>query len=43
MTNEAFAGIKIDQLLKSTDWRLTAGMNIRHEYQRGARAGAPGR
>lgn len=32
MTNEAFARIKIDQLLKDTDWRLTDGISVRFEY-----------
>ncbi len=32
MTNEAFARIKIDQLLKDTDWRLTDGISVRYEY-----------
>jgi len=29
VTNEAFARIKIDQLLKDTDWRLTDGISVR--------------
>ncbi len=32
VTNEAFARIKIDQLLKNTDWRLTDGISVRYEY-----------
>jgi type I restriction enzyme R subunit len=32
VTNEAFARIKIDQLLKDTDWRLTDGLSVRFEY-----------
>ena len=32
MTNEASARIKIDQLLKDTDWRLTDGISVRYEY-----------
>ena len=32
MTNEAFARVKIDQLLKDTDWRLTDGLSVRYEY-----------
>lgn len=32
MTNEAFARIKIDQLLKDTDWCLTDGISVRYEY-----------
>jgi type I restriction enzyme R subunit len=32
VTNEAFARIKIDQLLKDTDWRLTDGLSVRYEY-----------
>lgn len=32
MTNEAFARIKIDQLLTDTDWRLTDGVSVRYEY-----------
>lgn len=31
MTNEAFVRIKIDQLLKDTDWRLTDGPSVRYE------------
>ena len=30
--NEAFARIKIDQLLKTADWRLTDGVSVRYEY-----------
>jgi hypothetical protein len=32
LTNEAFARIKIDQLLKDTGWRLTDGISVRYEY-----------
>jgi type I restriction enzyme, R subunit len=32
VTNEAFARIKIDQLLKDTGWRLTDGIGVRYEY-----------
>jgi type I restriction enzyme R subunit len=32
VTNEAFARIKIDQLLKDADWRLTDGLSVRFEY-----------
>jgi type I restriction enzyme R subunit len=32
VTNEAFARIKIDQLLKDTEWRLTDGISVRYEY-----------
>jgi type I restriction enzyme, R subunit len=32
VTNEAFARIKIDQLLKDTDLRLTDGLSVRYEY-----------
>ena len=32
MTNEAFARIKIDQLLKDTEWRLTDGLSVRYEW-----------
>ncbi len=32
MTNEAFARIKIDRLLKDTGWRLTDGISVRYEY-----------
>ena len=32
MTNEAFARVKIDQLLKDTDWKLTDGRSVRFEY-----------
>jgi len=31
VTNEAFARIKIDQLLKDTGWRLTDGLSVRYE------------
>jgi len=30
--NEAFARIKIDQILKDADWRLTDGISVRYEY-----------
>ena len=32
MTNEAFARVKIDQLLRDADWRLTDGLSVRFEY-----------
>jgi type I restriction enzyme R subunit len=32
MANEAFARVKIDQLLKDADWRLTDGRSVRFEY-----------
>jgi type I restriction enzyme R subunit len=32
VTNEAFARVKIDQLLKDTEWRLTDGISVRYEY-----------
>ncbi|MEJ2376474.1 MAG: DEAD/DEAH box helicase family protein [Pseudolabrys sp.] len=32
MTNEAFARVKIDQLLKDTGWKLTDGLSVRYEY-----------
>ncbi|MCJ2042526.1 DEAD/DEAH box helicase family protein [Methylobacterium sp. J-059] len=32
MANEAFARVKIDQLLRDADWRLTDGRSIRFEY-----------
>lgn len=32
MTNEAFARVKIDQLLKDADWTLTDGHSVRFEY-----------
>jgi type I restriction enzyme R subunit len=32
VTNEAFARIKIDQLLKDIGWRLTDGISVRYEY-----------
>ena len=32
MTNEAFARVKIDQLLKDTEWKLTDGRSVRFEY-----------
>ena len=32
MTNEAFARVKIDQLLRDADWRLTDGRSVRFEY-----------
>jgi type I restriction enzyme, R subunit len=31
-TNEAFARVKIDQLLRDADWRLTDGRSVRFEY-----------
>ncbi|MFG1242275.1 DEAD/DEAH box helicase family protein [Xanthobacter sp. V7C-4] len=32
MANEAFARVKIDQLLKDTAWSLTDGRSVRYEY-----------
>ncbi len=32
MANEAFARVKIDQLLKDADWLLTDGRSVRFEY-----------
>ena len=32
MTNEAYARVKIDQLLKGTEWKLTGGCSVRFEY-----------
>ncbi|WP_395711743.1 DEAD/DEAH box helicase family protein [Reyranella sp.] len=32
MTNEAFARVKIDQLLRDADWKLTDGRSVRYEY-----------
>ncbi|PCD04193.1 restriction endonuclease subunit R [Sphingomonas spermidinifaciens] len=32
MANEAFARVKIDQLLRDADWRLTDGRSVRFEY-----------
>ena len=32
MTNEAFARVKVDQLLKDARWRLTDGHSVRFEY-----------
>jgi type I restriction enzyme, R subunit len=32
VTNEAFARVKIDQLLRDTDWHLTDGLSVRYEY-----------
>jgi type I restriction enzyme R subunit len=32
MTNEAFARVKIDQLLRDAEWRLTDGCSVRFEY-----------
>ncbi len=32
MTNEAFARVKIDRLLKDTQWRLTDGLSVRYQY-----------
>ena len=32
MTNEAFARVKIDQLLRDAEWRLTDGRSVRFEY-----------
>jgi type I restriction enzyme R subunit len=32
VTNEAFARVKIDQLLKDADWKLTDGHSVRFEY-----------
>ena len=35
MANEAFARVKIDQLLKDADWTLTDGRSVRYEYPLG--------
>lgn len=32
MTNEAFARVKIDQLLKDAEWKLSDGHSVRFEY-----------
>ena len=32
MSNEAFARVRIDQLLKDADWKLTDGRSVRYEY-----------
>jgi type I restriction enzyme R subunit len=32
VTNEAFARVKIDQLLRDIDWKLTDGRSVRFEY-----------
>jgi type I restriction enzyme R subunit len=32
VTNESFARVKIDQLLKDTGWKLTDGLSVRFEY-----------
>jgi type I restriction enzyme R subunit len=32
MTNEAYARVKIEQLLRDTAWRLTDGRSVRFEY-----------
>ena len=32
MRNEAFARVKIDQLLKDADWALTDGVSVHFEY-----------
>jgi len=32
VTNEAFARVKIDQLLKDAGWRLTDDRSVRFEY-----------
>jgi type I site-specific restriction endonuclease len=32
VANEAFARVKIDQLLLDTDWKLTDGRSVRFEY-----------
>jgi type I restriction enzyme, R subunit len=33
MPNEPFARVKIDQLLRDTDWKLTDGLSVRFEYR----------
>ncbi len=35
MTNEAFARVKIDQILENAGWRLTDGLSVRYEYPLG--------
>lgn len=32
MSNEAFARVKIDQILKDANWRVTDGRSVRYEY-----------
>lgn len=32
VTNEAFARVKIDQLLRDAGWKLTDGRSVRFEY-----------
>ena len=32
MTNKAFARVKIDQLLKDTEWKLADGRSVRFEH-----------
>jgi hypothetical protein len=32
VSNEAFARVKIDQLLRDAGWRLTDGHSVRFEY-----------
>jgi hypothetical protein len=32
LRNEAFARVKIDQLLKDAEWALTDGVSVRYEY-----------
>jgi len=32
VANEAFARVKIDQLLKDADWSLSDGRSVRFEY-----------
>jgi type I restriction enzyme R subunit len=32
VSNEAFARVRIDQLLKDADWKLTDGRSVRYEY-----------
>lgn len=32
MANEAFAWVKVDQLLRDADWHLTDGRSVRYEY-----------
>jgi predicted type IV restriction endonuclease len=32
VTNEAFARVKIDQLLRNAEWKVTDGRSVRFEY-----------
>ena len=43
MTNKMSSPGKTGPFSEQADWHLTESLNVRHEFQRGARAGTPGK